>query len=357
MSSYTNVQNRLWVQVIPLCELQRPAVQAKALPEAIITNLVASGVGAIIQSAVDKLATDQYVIKTVIAYEPGFVIRANASSASFLLNCVTLNVGPQPIPILDKHTRLPLPLDVITNKEEYEQSPVVIRLEFTESSDRTAVAARITHWKYSNFIDSSTSPLRKPGRKISVEIKISDVESGLLLATAMQVEGDRAKLSDFRPNHGERLPWMKRPMKNFSGDRIQTQDQEFGPLNIEVTITEVAESSRLGMILAAVLGNQKTAIEAFVKDHVNRAINETEAAKAKLGSLKEAATALENYKNAYKEAITAKGTFDAASDPIAKRLAKQALTLQLATLDQKEILARTLFDSAQLSFEPMEPII
>ncbi|GAB1720192.1 MAG: hypothetical protein NTAFB09_19230 [Nitrosospira sp.] len=356
MSSYTDKKNRLWVQVM-LAPEAPPAHREKGVAVAILSDLVASGIGAVVKSASDRLiASDQYVIKTIVPYEPSFVISANETSAAFLLNCIILNVGPEAIPIRNVQTRLPLSFDVIATSEEYKESPVVIRVEFVESVDRTAIAARITHWKYKNFLDPSPTPFRTLRRKITIELKILDAEGSVLIATTMQVEAESEALDKVRPNDGEQLPWMKRPVKNFSGERNPAQDQAFGPANIEVSITEVAEASRFATILGTIFNNQKAAIETFVKNQVNQAFDEGEVAKAKLTSLREASTALDEYKTAYNTAVTARKTFEAAADTAAKTMAKESLTLQLATLYQKEVLARAVFDRAQLSFTPM-PVI
>jgi hypothetical protein len=356
MPSYANVPNRLWVQVMPSRKVLPPRAEAVGIPAVIVADLIASGVGAIVKSAADRLiASDQYVIKTVLAHEPSFVIRANAMSASFLLNCITLNVGSKAIPIYDEE-RVPLSFDVIAKRTEYGESPVVIRLELNESTDGTALAARVTHWKYEKFLDPSPTPFRTPQRKVTVEVKISDVEGSVLLATAMQVKADSSMLPNARPNDGERLPWMKRPVKNFSGERVLTKDQDFGPVNIEASITEVAEPCGFAKILGTTLGNQKAAIEGYVKDRVTQALDETEAAKAKLASLKEASTGRDEYETAYAEAVKATKTFDAAADGAAKSAAEQTLALKRATLRLKERLARAAFDRAGLAFEPMPAI-
>ena len=327
------------------------------IPAAIAADLIASGVGAIVKSAADRLiASDQYVIKTVLAHEPSFVIRANAPSASFLLNCITLNVGQKAIPIYDEETRVPLSFDVITGHPEYVRSPVVIRLELNEPTDGTALACGVTHWKYTEFLDPSPTWFRTPRRKVTVEVKISDVEGSVLLATAMQVKADSSMLPNARPNDGERLPWMKRPVKNFSGERVLAKDQDFGPVNIEASITEIAEPSGFAKILGTTFGNQKAAIEGYVKDRVTQALDETEAAKAKFASLKEAATGRDEYETAYAEAVEATKTFDAAADGAAKSAAEQTLALKRATLRLKERLARAAFDRAGLAFEPMPAI-
>lgn len=359
MSSYTSNKNRLWVQVMPSCEIPSLVMDAKGGPVAILVDFMASGIGAIIKSAGDRLVnSDQHVMKTVVAYEPGFVIRANAISASFLLNCITLNVGPKVIPIRDGKTGLPLSLDVITKSSEYEQCPVVIRLEFVESTDGTAVAAQITHWKYNYFLDPSPTPSRTPRRKITIELKISDVDNNVLLVTVMQIEANSEELGNERPNDGERLPWMKRPVKNLSSEQNLAQDQFFGPVNIEVSITEVAEPSRFAKFFGTFLGNQKTAIETFVKDRLTQVLDESAAGKRKLDLLKEASTALEEYKKNYDMAVKARSNLDAASkdDIAAWDDAKQRLALQLAILHQQEVLTRGVFDRAQLSFTPL-PVI
>ncbi len=357
MTHPANAQIRLWVQVTPSIKEPSPRAEALGVPAAIAASLIASGVGAIIKSAADRLiASDQYVLKTVLAYEPSFVIRANAPSASFLLNCITLNVGPRPITILNDKTRVPLSFSDIERHPEYKQSPVVIRLEIDDSTDGTALAARVTHWKYAQFLDPSPTWFRKPRRKVTVEVKISDLDGSVLLATAMQVEADGSMLPNARPNDGERLPWMRRPVKNFSGERVLTKDQEFGPVNIEASITEVAEPSGFAKILGTTLANQQAAIEGYLKDRVAQALDETEAAKARLASLKEASTQRDEYTTAYEQAAEATKTVASATDGAAKSKAEQTLALKLAALRQKEILARAAFDRAGLAFEPMPPI-
>ena len=99
--------------------------------------------------------------------EPSFVIKARATPVSFLLNCITLNVGPAPVPIRDEGTKKPLSLDFMSGSSEYARSPVMIRLEFEESTDGTALAARVTHWKYTRFLDPSTPWFRDPRRKVT----------------------------------------------------------------------------------------------------------------------------------------------------------------------------------------------
>jgi hypothetical protein len=357
MSSYANAQNRLWVQVMPPHTEPPPGAEAAAIPAVFVAEMIASGVGAIVKSAADRLiASDQYVMKTMLAYEPSFVIRANAASASFLLSSITLNVGRKAIPIYDDKTRVPLSIEVIRNSAEYRESPVVIRLELKESTDGTALTARVTHWKYMQFLDSSATWFRKRRRKVTIEVKMSDVEGSVLWATAMQVEADSSMLPNTRPNEGERLPWMKRPVRHFSGERAIAKDQDFGPVNIEASITEVAEPSGFAKLIGTTLGNQKAAIEGYVKDRVSGIFDETEAAKAKLASLKDASTARDEYESAYDAAAKAGKTFDVAADQAVKTAARQTLELKLATLRQKEVLARLAFDRAGLAFEPMPAI-
>jgi hypothetical protein len=357
MSSYANAQNRLWVQVMPPHAQLPPGAEAAAIPAVFVGEMIASGVGAIIKSAADRLiASDQYVMKTVLAYEPSFVIRANAASASFLLNCITLNVGRKALPIYDDKARAPLSIDVIRNSSEYGESPVVIGLELKESTDGTALTARVTHWKYTQFLDAPATWFRKRRRKITIEVKISDVEGSVLWATAMQVEADSSMLPNTRPNDGERLPWRKRPVRNFSGERAIAKDQDFGPVNIEASITEVAEPSGFAKLIGTILGYQKAAIEGYVKDRVSQIFDETEAAKAKLALLEDTSTARAEYESAYDAAAKARKTFDIAADQAAKTAARQTLELKLATLRQKEILARSAFDRAGLTFEPMPAI-
>ncbi len=358
MSTDPSTPNRLWVQVMPTCKPRVRVAEALVVPAVIAADLAASGVGAIVKSAADRLIeSDRYVIKTMLAYEPSFVIRARATTVSFLLNCITLNVGPGPIPIRDERTKEPLALDFTMRSAEYTQSPVVIRLEFEESTDGTALAGRVTHWKYARFLNPSTPWFRKPRRKVTIEINITDAEANALLTTAMQVEADSSTLPRTRPNDGERLPWLPKPLRNLPGDRQPGSDQFFGPVNIEASITEVAEPSRFARILASTLGSQKTAIEGYVRDRLVKALDEAEVAKASLASLKDASAARAEYESAYELATQTRKTLDAAADDAARIAARQALALQLATLQAKETLARDAFDRAGLPFEPLPAIL
>jgi hypothetical protein len=367
MPSHSSGQNRLWVQslctAVPAAKEAAPlAKEAVPIPTELAVEVITSSVGAIVKSAADLLSTpDQYGIKTVAAHDPGFIIRANATSASFLLNRITLNVGSEAIPIRHETTHEPLPLKDIKKSSEYKASPVVILLELTESGDGTALAAYVKDWKYAHFLDPSPAIgwfrnwLREPQRKVTVEVKISDVEDGVLWATAMQVEAEGSTLPDTRPNDGERLPWTKRPVKNFPGRREVDRDQTFGPVNIEASITEVVEPSRWAKILGTALGNQKSAIEEYVKSSITQALGKTEAAKANLASIEGASKARNTYQAAYQDAAKARKTFDDAAESD-KSAAKLALELKLAILHQNEVLARTAFDGARVPFEPLPPI-
>ncbi|MGC8640158.1 MAG: hypothetical protein ACP5XB_09815 [Isosphaeraceae bacterium] len=239
---------------------------------------------------------------------------------------------------------------------EYARSPVVIRLEFEESSDGTALAARVTHWKYTRFLDPSAPWFREPRRKITIELNISDAAACVILSTAMQVEADSGSLPHTRPNDGERLPWLPKPVRNLPGNRQPDSAQFFGPVNIEASITEMAEPSRFARMLGRALGSQQAAIERYVKDRLVQALDESEAAKAGLAMLKGASAARAEYESAYQAAAHTRKTLDTAADDAARIAAEQALALQLATLRLKETLARDAFDRAGLSFVPLPAI-
>jgi hypothetical protein len=186
-----------------------------------------------------------------------------------------LNVGPKPIPLFaDGSARTPLTLDQIKASDAYRRSPVVIRLELQESSDRTALGARVTHWRYVRFL-------------------------------------------------------------------------------IEATITEAAEPSGFAKFLGTALGNQKAAIEAYVKDQVTQSLDTTEAAKARSSLLKEASTFRDEYGAAFTEFVEAGKKFDAAPAGAEKQAAELTLTVKRAALRHKEDLVRAAFDRAGLPFQPM----
>ena len=149
---------------------------------------------------------------------------------------------------------------------------------------------------------------------------------------------------------------MKRPLRNFPGERLLADDQEFGPVNIEASITEVAEPSGWAMLLGGTLASQKSALEGYVKDRVTQTLDATEIANAKLASINDASTARDDYEAAYDAAAKTSKSLEAATDKAAKSVARQTFELKLATLRQKEVLARAAFDQAALVFEPLPKI-
>jgi len=290
--STAEARNRLWLQVTPAREPAATRLEAAPVVAAIAVDLAVSAVGTVVKVVSDRLvATDQYVLRTLQAYEPAFAIRANAASSEFLPRYITLNVGPRPVPIPKVGSNATFPAPEVERGVEYRSSPVVVRLELTGSKDGTALRARLAHWKYADFIAPPTAPFKRRKRKVAIEVKMSDVDGGALLKLALQMEATRAELPTAGLASAEHLPWVKRPVKSVPGDRASAEEQWFGPVNVEASVTEVAEPGWLAKLLAGTLGNQKAAIEKLVKDRVGQALDETEAAKARIEAVKEALAA------------------------------------------------------------------
>lgn len=353
-----NASNRLWVQVTPSRE---PAAArrepAAAGPEsaaaAIAVDLAVSAAGSLVKVVSERLvATDQYVLRTLQPYEPAFALSADKASAEFLPQFITLNVGPDPVPVPGVGSDAELPIPEPEGGEKYQRSPVVVRLKLVGSKDGTALRARLAHWRYAKFIAPPKAPFKRRKRKLAIEVKISDVEGGVLLKLALQVEATRAELPAAGPSGAEQLLWVKRPVKSFPGERAPAGEQWFGPVNVEASVTEVAEPGWLAKLLAGTLGNQKAAIEKFVKDRVGQALDETEAAKARIEAVNGALAARTEYEAAYAAAVEARKAFQAAAGA-AQAAARETLRARVRVLQQRDVLAREAFARAGLAFDPM----
>ncbi|QRM35411.1 hypothetical protein [Microvirga sp. VF16] len=346
MITNPNANHRLWVQVTP--RLTPSAAPSATIVAGIITDLVASGVGAVIKTASDRLiAPDQYSTSTILAYEPAFALRSRATTPEFLLKCITLNVGPKPLRILDDKMN-PIPGLEMENYEEYKESPVVAQIEFLESIDGTAITGKVAQWKYEKFLDPSSTWFRTPRRKVTIEIKVSAADGTSLLALAMQVEATESEIRTAKPNEGERLPWSTRPSKSAQAPGDPNTDIIYGPVNIEAKITEVAEPSAFAKVLGSTLSNQKATVETYIKGRVAQAFDESAAAQAQLTLISAAASTREKYETAHSEAVAAKKAFSQAHPPGENE--RQQLILKLQVLKQQEVLARGAFDKAGLPF-------
>lgn len=335
---------RLWIQPTPA-----PVVAAQEGREAIGTTILAtaisSGVGTIIAAAADRLTTDaQYDISGTLAYEPAFAMQAAPAKPLYLLKSITLNVGPSPVKFAGEGQRI-----AIDTGNAYAASPVVIRVDFESSADGTALAARVVHWKYQRCLGDKAR-IHGDGRRITVDIKVRDAAGTSLVATAMQVSGRRSEIGRLKPQEGERLPWSRAPSPNAPADLAP--GDRFGPVNIEVRITEVASPSWLGRLLGATLSSQKAAVETYVKDRVTQAFDASAAAQSALALMSAAQAAWGHYAAAHKEAVTAREAYDKA-----RGAAEQVvLATKRAIVAEKETLAREAYAKAGLAFQPLAPI-
>jgi hypothetical protein len=340
--------DRLWVQVTAQ---DRTALEMAGAE--VIAGVIASGIGAVVKGVADRLiATDQYTITTTLAFEPAFRRVANSSRDEFLPKFITLNVGPEPInpkTFLHDTPKLTYPPHDMPKLN----SPVVIQVEIVESKDRTAVAAKVRHWTYQRSLEPGKVPFRARRRKVTVEIKMTDIDGRALLTLAMQVQGTQQQINSQLPQLEERLPWAKRPSMSVPPETPTGQDVSFGPVNIECKITEVAETSGFAKFLGATLNSQKGAIETYVKERVTQALDDTAAANAQLQALTAASAARQRYEAAYKEVEAAK---QAAAQASRGSTAALDLQVKLAILRQREVLAREAFQQAMLAFDPLPPI-
>jgi hypothetical protein len=332
--------DRLWVQVQAREPRDKARLEAIALP-AIAADIVASGIGNLIKAASDHLiATDTYVISALHPYDPAFR-KASGGPVEFLPRRIVLNVGAAPVRLEQ----------VAPGKVPDEASPVVIAIDIIESRDRTAVRGEVTFWRYARFIATGFTAFKKARRKISIELKMTGVDAQTLLTIAIHLTGTEADIQQTSWGPDDRLPWAKRP--TMSGP---DGFDEFGVVNIEAKITEVAEPSGFAKFLGTWLGGQKSTVETFVKNTVMQALDQSAGAEAQLRVLEAARTARQSYETAYTDAATARKAFDEASAATDKPKARTALALKLAILQQRQIFAREAFNKAGLAFEPLPEI-
>ena len=335
---------RLWIQATPLSNpIER--VPEASLGVSILGTLFSSGVGVLIKSAADKLMADnEYTLSDVLAFEPAFRAIPPAVLGEFWIRAITINVGP-------KHVELDnagnLSKDAIVAAKSA-GTVVIVRVEFELSRDGTALAGRVTHWVYEKCLDDRIA-FRDHKRKVTIEIKVSDVSGASLLATAMQVTATTQTLAAATPASGERLPWAPRPSATAPPGDIAGF---FGPVNIQVRITEAAGPSWLGRLLGSTLSSQKGEIETYVKDTVTQATDPTAAAQANLGIIAAAQAAWTDYMATYQKASAARETFEKDDSPANQQL----FVLSLAVLHEYLELAREAHKRAGLEFHPLSNI-
>jgi len=335
---------RLWIQATAR-KAESRQVGPEALGTVFLATLASSGVGALIKTAADRLLADnEFTLSDTLAFDPAFHAAQTGGQGEFLVSAITLNVGPQAV-TLEPDGQLSEATVIGAARAGI---PVLVRVEFVPSLDGTALAGRVTHWVYQGCLDARTA-LRASQRKVSIEIKITDAAGASLLATAMQVTATVNTLAKARPAQGERLPWARKPGAVAPAGAV---DGRFGPVNIQVRITEAAAPSWLGRLLGNTLSAQKAAVETLVKDAVTQALDPSAAAQAQLGSIEAAQTAWTAYATAHQKAAVAREAFDKAGSAANQ----QALVLALAVLAERLTLAREAHGRAALTMQSLPAV-
>jgi len=307
-----------------------------------LATLASSGVGALIKSMADRLIADnEFTLSDTLAFEPAFRAAQPGAPGKFLIRAITINVGPKCISLDSKG-------NLLGEAAKNADSPVVVRVEFEPSKDGTALAGRVTQWVYSRCLDDRTA-FRDDKRKVTIEIEVTDVSGVSLLTTAMQVTATTATLATATPASGKRLPWVRKPSAAAPPGAVPGL---FGPVNIQVRITEAAGPSWFGRLLGNTLASQKAAVETYVKDTVTQAFDPSAAAQAQLVTVETAQTAWTNYAVAHQKAKTAREAFDKDGGPANR----QQLVLALAVVATRLSLAREAYGRAGLSFQPLADI-
>ena len=331
---------RLWIQAS-----SKHTGGREAVAETFLASMVSSGVGALIKTAADRLvANSEYTLADTLAFEPAFRTREGDGAVELLIHAITINAGRNAVALRPDGTLV----DQAEQAATASGSPVLVRVEFERSNDGTAVAAKVTHWVYSDCLDHRTV-FRDDMRKVSIEIKITDVSGAILLATSMQVTAKKDLLGTATPASGNRLRWTRVPTATAPAG---APGGLFGPVNIEVHITESAGPSWLARLLGATLDNQKGAVEAWVKGTVTQALDAGAAAQTRLGAAQAAQKAWDEYATAHSTAKAARGVFD--KDPSA--INRQALLLALAVAAERLSIARESHGRAGLPFNALPGI-
>lgn len=335
---------RLWIQATPSAVEATVATEG-AVIAAFAATLVSSGVGALLKAAADRLLLEsEFTLVGTLALDTAFRSARAGEPGEFMLRAVTLNVGTRPAQLDGAGDLQGTAADAATASG----SPVLVRVEFRPSRDGTAIAGHVTHWVYDRCLDERTA-LRDARRKVTIEIKVTDVSGATLLATAMQVSATTTTLPMAVPGSGDRLPWVAKPsMTAPSG----SASPSFGPVNIQVRLTEAAGPSWLGRLLGNTLSGQAATIEASVRNAVTQVLDAGAASRAQLATIDAAQAAWTDYVTAHQKAKAARDLFSKDGSGAHR----QALVLALAVLSERLALARETHRKAGLPLQVLEEI-
>lgn len=335
---------RLWIQATSSA-LAAPVATEGAVIAAFAATLVSSGVGALLKATADRLLLEsEFTLAGTLALDDAFRIVRAGEPGELTLRALTVNVGTRAVQ-LDGAGNL---RGTATDAATASGSPVLVRVEFGPSRDGTAIAGHVTHWVYDRCLDERTA-LRDARRKVTIEIKVMDVAGTALLATAMQVNATTATLATAVPESGDRLPWVARPSMTAPAG---VPGSSFGPVNIQVRLTEAAGPSWLGRLLGNTLSGQAATIEASVRNAVTQVLDAGAASRVQLATIDAAQAAWTDYVTAHQKAKAARDLFS--KDGSAAH--RQALVLALAVLSERLALARETHRKAGLPLQTLEEI-
>jgi hypothetical protein len=338
LSGDVDARDRLWLRVSAHCKTDDYKASSVT---GIAAGIAATAIGSLVQALSDWIAADDiFVVSSSIAQQPLYVVKND--KRVFSPSCLLLNFGPKPVP--DK------PIKDLEATDEFKNSPVFMQLVFVPSDDDSALGLRVTRWKYDHLLDPTTAPFRKSERTVTVEVSFAAATGALFFTSAYAVTGTEAEIknamSDPSNPFGHTLAWYAMP----SVVAPSPDTTSYGVVNIRASITELAEASAFAKAFSSGLSGQKTALEDLVRDKLNQALDPSAAAQATLTSLAAVQDAWTQYQAAHE-----KLTQDYA-DKAKYCASMQQATIDRAILSQRERFARTVFDTAHVSFTPLPPL-
>jgi hypothetical protein len=343
---------KLWANVVqlPATRCAPAAFAMDSIGTDLVVSIAASAVGNLVDAVADYLNTDDvYLLSLAIPLDAGFAATRTATTTTavtttdFSVSCMVVNVGEKPV------VKFPgaLSWDEAIDKDAFSASPVVVAIALQNAAldpARTAIAGRVTYWKYAHFVNPSPRWFRNPERLVALDVELKKPDASSILKISLSAKADELTMPTSVPASGAWFPWVARPTMSLPAG--SSHSGRFGPINMEVTLKETAYPSWFGKLLGGSVTGQKAALQQVVQDKLNQALDPAAAAQASLALLAAANTSLVAYQTAYDAANTALANYNA--NPSAAL--KQVLALKRAMLSQQEALTRQAFDKAGLSF-------
>jgi hypothetical protein len=145
---------------------------------------------------------------------------------------VTLNVGPDPVPLWEAEDKL-LTEAVIAASREYIASPIFLQVSYVRSDDASALAGRVTMWKYARFL--GTTWLRRR-RHVCITLEIFRPDGSRLLDSAISFSATPKTLGAVNLD-GALLGWRPLPIEPVASRKVDPRGR-FGPVNVMASICE-----------------------------------------------------------------------------------------------------------------------